>query len=108
MITASERLVRIPAEICGSAAGSTMRLIASRLGTLYERAVSMRVGSIPRTPSIVLSRIGKKQKNAMNEIFCLLPIEWSSTIEIGSSAGGGIARQYSMCGIDQRRAQRER
>ncbi len=33
------------------------------------------------------------QKNAMNETFCRLPIEWSRTIEIGSSAGGGIARQ---------------
>ncbi len=44
------------------------------------------------------------QKNAMNAIFCVLPIEWSRRIEIGRRAGGGIARQYSMCGIAQRRA----
>ena len=65
-------------------------------------------GSMPRTPSIVFSRTGKRQKNAMNETFCRLPIECSRTIEIGSSAGGGIARQYSMCGIASMRAQRER
>ena len=39
------------------------------------------------------------QKKAMNATFCLLPMSCSRTIEIGSSAGGGIARQYSMCGI---------
>src|SRR4051812_29150347 len=106
MITASDTLVRMPAAICGDAAGSTMRRIASRYGMLYERAVSIIVGSIPRTPSIVFSRIGKMQKNAMNAIFWRLPIEWTRRIEIGSSAGGGIARQYSMCGIAHSRAQR--
>ena len=46
MITASERLVRMPAAICGDAAGSTSRRMRSRLGMLYERAVSSIVGSI--------------------------------------------------------------
>ena len=45
------------------------------------------------------------QKNAMNATFCRLPIECSRMIEIGSSAGGGIARQYSTCGIANFRAQ---
>ena len=40
MITASERLVRMPAAIWGIAAGRTSRRIRSRLGTLKERAVS--------------------------------------------------------------------
>ena len=84
MITASARLVRIPATICGSAAGSTSRRIRSRRGMPYERAVSISVGSIPRTPSIVFSRIGNRQKKAMNATFCLLPMACSSTIEIGS------------------------
>ena len=66
------------------------------------------MGSIPRTPSIVFSRIGKTQKKAMNETFWTLPIECRSTTEIGSSAGGGIARQNSMCGIAASRPQRER
>ena len=96
MITASERLVRIPAEIWGSAAGKTIRLIHSRLGIPYERAVSTSVGSIPRTPSIVLSRIGNRQKKAINVTFWRFPIECSRMIEIGSRAGGGIERQYSM------------
>ena len=61
--------------------------------------MSISVGSMPRTPSIVFSSTGKKQKNAMKATFCTLPIECSRMIEIGSSAGGGIARQYSMCGI---------
>ena len=39
------------------------------------------------------------QKKAMKATFCLLPMSCSRTIEIGSRAGGGIARQYSMCGI---------
>ena len=47
------------------------------------------------------------QKKAMNATFCLLPMSFSRTIEIGSSAGGGIARQYSMCGIASLRVQRE-
>ena len=47
------------------------------------------------------------QKNAMNETFWRLPIECSRRIEIGSSAGGGIARQYSMCGIAALRPRRE-
>ena len=65
MITASETLSRIPAEICGKAAGSTIRRIwlARRhaVGTrsLHERRVD------PATPSIVFSSTGKKQKNAM-------------------------------------------
>ena len=60
MITASERLVRIPATICGSAAGSTIRRIRSSGPRPYERAVSRRVGSMPRTPSIVFSSTGKQ------------------------------------------------
>ena len=47
------------------------------------------------------------QKKAMKATFCLLPMACSRTIEIGSSAGGGIARQYSMCGIASLRVQRE-
>ncbi len=47
----------------------------------------------------MFSRIGKKQKKAMKPTFCMLPIECSRMIEIGSSAGGGMVRQYSMCGI---------
>ena len=39
------------------------------------------------------------QKKAMNVTFWRFPIECSRMIEIGSRAGGGIARQYSMCGI---------
>ena len=74
----------------------------------YERAVSISVGSIPRTPSIVFSRIGNRQKKAMNEIFWRSPIEWSRRIEIGSRAGGGMARHHSMCGIASIRPQRER
>ena len=42
---------------------------ARALGMRYERAVSISVGSIARTPSIVFSSTGKMQKNAMNEIF---------------------------------------
>ena len=53
---------------------------------------------------MVLSSTGKMQKNAMNETFCRFPIEWSRSTEIGRSAGGGIARQYSMCGIANFRA----
>ena len=74
----------------------------------YERAVSISVGSIPRTPSIVFSSTGNMQKNAMKLTFWRLPIECSRMTEIGSSAGGGIARQYSMCGIANRRDQSER
>ena len=70
MITASETLVRIPAKICGSAAGKTILRISSPRGTPYDRAVSTSVGSIPRTPSIVFSKTGNRQKNAMNAIFC--------------------------------------
>ena len=99
MITASERLVRMPATICGRAPGRTIRRTRSSRGIRYERIVSTSVGSIPRTPSIVFSRTGNMQKKAMNATFCLLPMSCSRTIEIGSSAGGGIARQYSMCGI---------
>ena len=97
----------MPAAICGEAAGSTSRRMLSRRGILYERAVSSIVGSIERTPSIVFSRIGKRQKNAMNATFCRLPIECTRMIEIGSSAGGGIARQNSICGIVHSRAQRD-
>jgi hypothetical protein len=107
MITASERLVRIPAEIWGAAAGSTIRRIRSRPPSPYERAVSTSVGSIPRTPSIVFSSTGKRQKNAMNATFCTSPIECSKRTEIGSSAGGGMLRQNSMCGIASRRPHRE-
>ena len=39
----------------------------SRRGMLYDRAVSISVGSIPRIPSIVLRRIGNRQKKAMND-----------------------------------------
>ena len=46
MITASERLVRMPAKICGSAAGKTIRRMRSCGGMRYERAVSISVGSI--------------------------------------------------------------
>ena len=69
--------------------------------------MSISVGSIARTPSIVFRRIGKRQKNAMSATFWTSPIEWSRTIEIGRSAGGGIARQYSTCGIANARVQRE-
>ena len=55
-----------------------------------------------------VQQIGKRQKNAMKGTFWRLPIECSRTIEIGNSAGGGIARQYSTCGIANRRDQRER
>ena len=78
MITASERLLRMPAAICGAAAGRTSRRIRSCHGMPYERAVSTSVGSIPRTPSTVFSSTGKKQKKAMNEIFCRFPIECRS------------------------------
>ena len=44
----------------------------------------------------------------MKATFCVFPIECNSTIEIGSSAGGGIARQTSMCGIAAFRAQSDR
>ena len=44
----------------------------------------------------------------MNDTFWRFPIDLRSTIEIGNSAGGGIARQYSMCGIVHARAQTER
>src|SRR5512133_3077432 len=54
---------------------------------------------MPRTPSIVFSRIGNRQKKAMKAIFCRFSIEWRRTMEIGRSAGGGIARHHSMCGI---------
>ena len=47
------------------------------------------------------------QKNAMKATFCVLPIECRSTIEIGRSAGGGIARPTSMCGIAAIRAHLE-
>ena len=63
MITASARLVRMPAKICGSAAGKhdpADPLV--RAARRYERAVSISVGSIPRTPSIVFSSTGKMQK----------------------------------------------
>ena len=97
----------MPAKICGSAAGSTSRRIRSRRGTPYDRAVSISVGSIPRTPSIVFSSTGKRQKKAMKEIFCAFADRAAArTIEIGSSAGGGIARQYSMCGIASAAPQR--
>ena len=43
----------------------------------------------------------------MNEIFCRSPIEWRSRIEIGSSAGGGMARHHSMWGIASSRPQRD-
>ena len=92
----------------GNAAGSTIFLTRSCLGTPYDRAVSSIVGSIPRIPSIVFSKTGKMQKNAMNAIFCRFAIECTRMTEIGSSAGGGIARQYSMCGIATRYARRER
>src|SRR3954471_2797208 len=98
MITASDTLVRIPAAICGDAAGSTMRRIASRLGMLYERALSISVGSMPRTPSIVFRRTGKMQKNAMKAIFWRLPIECTRMIEIGRRAGGGTPRHHSVFG----------
>ena len=98
----------MPAKICGSAAGKTIRRMRSCVGMRNERAVSISVGSIPRTPSMVFRSTGKMQKNAMNEIFCRLPIECSRMIEIGSSAGGGIARQYSICGIAALRPIRER
>jgi hypothetical protein len=103
MITASARLFRMPATICGSADGRTIRQTRCCHGTRYERAVSISVGSIPRTASIVLSSTGNRQKNAMKATFCRFWIEWSRMIEIGSSAGGGIARQYSMCGVAIRR-----
>ena len=48
------------------------------------------------------------QKNAMNETFWRFPIECRRITEIGKSAGGGIARQYSTCGIANRLAQSER
>ena len=74
-MTASETLVRMPAKICGSAAGRTIRRIASHCETPYDRAVSMSVGSMPRTPSIVFSSTGKRQKKPMKPIFCRFPIE---------------------------------
>ncbi len=43
----------------------------------------------------------------MNTTFCLLPMSLSRRIEIGRSAGGGIARQYSMCGIARLRVHRD-
>ena len=70
--------------------------------------MSTSIGSIPQTPSIVLSRTGNKQKNAMNETFWRFPIECRRITEIGNSAGGGIARQYSTCGIANRLDQSER
>ena len=48
------------------------------------------------------------QKKAMNATFCLLPMSCNRRIEIGSRAGGGIARQYSMCGIASLRVNPER
>ena len=77
MITARERLIRMPAMICGRAAGRTMRRTRSCRGMPYERAVSISVGSMPRTPSIVFSSTGKMQTNAMNSTFWRLPIECS-------------------------------
>ena len=70
--------------------------------------MSIRVGSMPRTPSIVFSRMGKRQTNAMNATFWRFPIEWRSTIEIGISAGGGMALHHSMWGIASIRPRRER
>ena len=63
-----------------------------------------------RAAQTVMPRVTamNRQKKAISDTFWRFPIEWRSTIEIGSNAGGGIARQYSMCGIAQRRAQRER
>ena len=108
MITASERLVRIPAAICGNAPGRTSRLIRSCLRhAVRAGGLDAASGRSPRTPSIVFSRIGKTQKKAMNETFWTFPIECSSTIEIGSRAGGGIARHHSMWGIAHTRAQRD-
>src|SRR6476659_9320133 len=48
------------------------------------------------------------QKNAMKDTLWRFPIECRRMTEIGSNAGGGIARQYSTCGMANFRAQSDR
>ena len=59
------------------------------------------------TPSIVFSRIGQTQTNAMMNTFIESPTP-ITRIANGSSAGGGIARRNSTIGAAARRARRDR
>src|SRR5947207_1936649 len=52
MITASERLVRIPAKIWGSAAGRTRRVIRSCLGMQYDRDVAAELREEPQVAEL--------------------------------------------------------
>src|SRR5215216_5402084 len=100
-ISASDKLVRIPAKIRGLAAGSITRRILSRGEIPYTRVVSRSVGSTLVTPSIVFSRIGQRQTKAMMKIFIELPTPITRMAN-GSSAGGGIARKNSTMGAAAR------
>ena len=98
----------MPATICGSAAGRTMR--ADALVPRECRTTAPCRSSVGSIAADAVDRVQQHREEAEEgdeaRSSACSPIEWSRTIEIGSSAGGGIARQYSMCGIAARRAQR--
>ena len=67
-MTPSDKLVRMPESICGAAAGKTTQISRRIQGSRYERATSSKPGSTPRTPSMVLSKIGQEVAYAMTDI----------------------------------------
>ena len=95
---------RMPAKICGLAAGSTSA--AAGRGPRRRTRARVRERRVDAVmPSIVFSSTGHRQTNAMRNTFMSSPTP-STTIANGSSAGGGIERRNSTIGEVARRSVR--
>ena len=84
----------MPVTICGSAALTTTRQRIWISPAPRQRAARIRLGSIPFTPLMVLSRMGKKMPRKMMNWFCSSPTP-NQRMESGIQASGGIGRSIS-------------
>ena len=93
-ISAMASAMRRPVTMKGEAAGSTT--LARMVGPEQPnvRAVRISTGSTPRTPSMVLMRIGNEQARKITNTFIPSPMP-SSTMATGTIAGAGTARRNS-------------
>ena len=91
MMKANASEIRMPAKICGAAEGSWIWKIRCLRVRRNVRPTSSSPRSMPRTPSIVFSRIGNMQTNPMSQIFGALPMPISVMVT-GTRPVAGIER----------------